>query len=387
MQTQAVILKPGKEKAIRNRHHWIFSGAVAVMPEGDNGSLWPVYDAKGVCLGCGYFNRNVNIVGRMVAFDATPPLEAMRGHLERAVELRKRLFSTSVTNAYRLVHAEGDLLPGLIVDRYDQLLVIQISTLGMEKLRGFIVEELQRLLNPRTIYEKSHMTSRREEGLADKQGVVVGDSVKEVEILENGLRFCVSIAEGQKTGFFLDHRDMRLQTKEWAHGRRVLNCFAYTGGFSVYAAAGGAVLVDSVDLSAQAIEGARRNMALNNAVGQFFVADVFDFLRERTLDYDFMILDPPAFAKKQRDVVTACRGYKEINRIAMQKMPKGSLLLTSSCSYHVDAELFQKVIFQAAVEAGRTAKIIGRHRLAPDHPVNLCHPEGDYLKSLLIYLE
>lgn len=277
-----------------------------------------------------------------------------------------------------------------MVDRYDQVAVIQISTLGMEQLRPFIVEQLQRLLKPRTIYEKSMMTSRREEGLSDVQGLVAGEAVQEVEIRENGLRFVVSIVEGQKTGFFLDHREMRQLIRELAKGKRLLNCFAYTGGFTVYAAAGGALSVDSVDLSAQAIAYARRNDAFNGfatAAERFHVADVFDFLRERPLDYDLVILDPPAFAKRQRDVVAACRGYKEINRSAMQKMPKGSLLLTSSCSYHVDAGLFQKVLFQASVEAGRTARIIGSHRLASDHPINLSHPEGDYLKSFLLYLE
>ncbi|MCE5317817.1 MAG: class I SAM-dependent rRNA methyltransferase, partial [Parachlamydia sp.] len=340
MHAKRVVLKPGKEKAIRHRHHWIFSGAVASMPEGDEGALWPVYSSNGQLLGSAYFNQKVNIVGRMVAFGEISPHDAIRQHLEQAVALRERLFRGSDTNAYRLVNAEGDLLPGLIVDRYDQVLAIQISTLGMDRLRPFIVEELQRLIKPRSIYEKSHMSSRREEGLTDVQGLVLGESVDEVEIRENGLRFLVSIAEGQKTGFFLDHREMRVSVKEMAKDKRVLNCFAYTGGFSIYAAAGGAKLVESVDLSAQAIAWARKNDQLNGfgtPDSHFHVADVFEFLRQRDLPFDLVILDPPAFAKKQRDVIAACRGYKEINRVAMQKMPKGSLLLTSSCSYHVDA--------------------------------------------------
>lgn len=388
MHSKGVILRPGKDKAIRQRHHWIFSGAIASIPEGEDGSLWPVYSAEGHLLGTGYFNRNLSLIGRMVSFDATPPLEAMREHLEQAIQLRRALFDDALTNAYRLVNGEGDLLPGLIVDRYGPVLVIQISTLGMERLRDFIVEQLQKMLHPKTIYEKSHMTSRREEGLADFQGIVFGEEVKNLEIRENGLRFTVSILEGQKTGFFLDHREMRALTREYAKGKRVLNCFAYTGGFSVYAASGGARQVDTVDVSGHAMELARRNMALNGFHDQkFFTADVFDFLREKELPYDFVILDPPAFAKHQRDKISACRGYKDINRLAMQKMPKHSLLLTSSCSYHVDSELFQKVVFQSAVEAGRVVRILGRHRLAADHPINLCHPEGDYLKSLLLYVE
>jgi 23S rRNA (cytosine1962-C5)-methyltransferase len=233
--------------------------------------------------------------------------------------------------------------------------------------------------------------SRREEGLLDEEGVLYGTlPTDELVVRENGLLFAVSVVEGQKTGFFLDHREMRHGIRLISSGKRVLNCFGYTGGFSVYAAAGGAKQVDTVDISGGAIAGARRNMELNgfsSAAHQFVEGDVFAFLRESPLDYDIVILDPPAFAKKKKDIVQACRGYKDINRIALQKMPKGSILLTSSCSYYVDPVLFQTVVFQAAVEAGRQVKIIGRHQLAFDHPINLCHPEGEYLKSLLLYVE
>ena len=183
---------------------------------------------------------------------------------------------------------------------------------------------------------------------------------------------------------------MRRQIKTFSEGRKVLNCFSYTGGFSIYAVAGGAVKVDSVDISAAAVQMAEKNMALNgfsSSAHQFIVADVFEYLRNQPIDYDVVILDPPAFAKRQKDIDQACRGYKDINRVAMQRMSAGSLLMTSSCSYHIDESLFQKVIFQAAVEAGRTVKIVGRHRLAADHPINVCHPENDYLKSLLLFIQ
>lgn len=390
MHPSGVILHPGKDKAIRNRHHWIFSRAVASLPDGPDGAIWPVYSSEGSLLGSGYFNRKVGLMGRMVSFDATPPLEAIQNHLIQAIQLRQNLVASPETNSYRVVNGEGDLLPGLIVDRYNQLLALQISTLGMDLLRGTLVDLLQKLLKPLSIYEKSHTNSRREEGLSDSQGVIFGPSIPETEILENGLKFIVSLPEGQKTGFFLDHREMRLLVKGLAKGRRVLNCFAYTGGFSVYALAGGAISVDTVELSPFAMEGARRNIMLNGfqvEAKHFHVADVFDFLRRPELPYDLAILDPPAFAKRQHDVIAACRGYKEINRLAMQKLPKGSLLLTSSCSYFVNADLFQKVLFQAAVEAKRKVFIIGNHRLGLDHPINLCHPEGEYLKSFLLYLE
>lgn len=386
MPKSQVVLKTGKEKPIRNRHHWIFSGAVASLPDFADGECLPVVTGDGEHLGFGYFNRKAKIVGRMLSFDETAPEKAIVVHLENALTLRRALFSKKDTNAYRLVNGEGDLLPGLIIDCYRDVIVVQISTLGMDKLKPIVVEWLKKTLSPHNIYEKSLLPSRQEEGLADYQGALFGDvPANAVEVLENGLRFSVSILHGQKTGFFLDHREMREMVRGLAEGKKVLNCFSYTGGFSVYAAAGGAPLVDSVDISGAAIQTAERNMKLNGFnPGGLHTEDVFNFLREKPLNYDLVILDPPAFAKRQKDVVAACRGYKDINRVALQKMPKGSLLLTSSCSYHVNEELFQTVVFQAAVEAGRTVKIIGRHRMAEDHPINICHPESDYLKSLVL---
>lgn len=390
MSERRVILKPGKDKPIRNRHHWIFSGAIGHFPKFVDGECLPVYNSSGDLLGWGYFNSKTMISGRMLSFGDMLPEDAICQQLEAAIAMRYSFFDIAKTNAYRLVNGEGDLLPGLVVDCYGDILVVQISTLGMQKLRSLIVNWLIKKLSPRSIYEKSLLPSRKEEGLHDEQGSLFGDvPAHGVEILENGLRFSVSILHGQKTGFFLDHREMRQQVKELSHGKRVLNCFSYTGGFSIYAAAGGATGVDSVDISAPAIQMAEKNMVLNGLASsshQFYAVDVFEFLRKNRLDYDLVILDPPAFAKRQKDVVAACRGYKDINRLAMEKMPQGSMLLTSSCSYHVDEELFQTVVFQAAVEARRTVKIIGRHRMGADHPINICHPESDYLKSLLIYL-
>lgn len=384
------ILKPGKEKALRNHHHWIFSGAIQELPSFEDGDCLRVHASNGEFLGIAYFNKQAKIIGRMIAFEEILPLEAVKKNLERALVLRSFLFPGQETNSYRLVNGEGDLLPGLIVDRYGDYLVVQVSTLGMEKFLPSIVEWLKQKLAPRGIYEKSSLPSRKEEGLREKEGSLAGEIPDEIEILENGLRFNISIKEGQKTGFFLDHREMRQMVRTLSEGKRVLNCFSYTGGFSVYAAKGGAIHVDSVDISKNAMELAAKNIRLNGSSEKafgFYPADVFQFLRENELNYDLVILDPPAFAKKQKDIVPACRGYKDINRVAMQKMPAGSLLLTSSCSYHVDEELFQKVIFQAAVEARRVVKILSRHRLAADHPINICHPETDYLKSLLLYVD
>lgn len=391
MSAKPIELKPGKDKPLKQRHHWIFSGAIQHYPKDYiDGEIVPVHNSQGECLGNAYFNRKCSLAGRMISFGNMLPLEAMTQHLDGAIALRNALIDQTLTNAYRVVNGEGDRLPGLIVDRYADTLVIQISTLGMERLREWVVEYLQRTLKPRAIYEKSQISSRQEEGLRPKEGILFGSIEDEIEIRENGLRFLVSIKEGQKTGFFLDHREMRNWVRTLSAGKRVLNAFAYTGGFSVYAMAGGASLVDTVEISDKALAQAKRNCALNEfsgISGQFLAVDVFDFLRDHPLDYDLVILDPPAFAKKQRDVIPACRGYKDINRLAMQKMPKKSLLMTSSCSYFIDEGLFQKVLFQAALEAGREVRIVGRHRLAVDHPINLYHPEGQYLKSFLLFVD
>ncbi len=391
LSPEGIVLKASKEKAILNRHHWIFSGAIAHAPPFTDGATLPVFSAKGDLLGYGYFNSRGSIRGRMLSFGAAKPEEAVRANLDAAIALRRRLFpSPAATNAYRLVNAEGDRLPGLIIDRYDDIFVLQISTLGMEKWKEPVVEHLCRVLKPAAIYENSSSPVRKEEGLSMVQGFLYGPPRSEVLIHENHLAFIVSLCEGQKTGFFLDHREMRRTIQQFAQGKRVLNCFGYTGAFTVYACAGGAAATTTVDTSAAALDLAKRNLELNGFHGRentIVEADAFDFLRNQPLDYDLVVLDPPAFAKRKQDIVQACRGYKEINRLTIKKIPSQSLLLTCSCSYHVDPKIFQTVVFQAAVEAGRRVKIIGRHQLAADHPINLCHPEGDYLKSLLLWVE
>lgn len=384
----AVILKKGKEKPLLNGHPWIFSGAVAEMPKEATGDIYPIYSHAKELLGYGYFNSRASIIGRVLSFGSLSVKDALRNHLEKAVAFRKTLFSGDTT-AYRLINGEGDFIPGLIVDKYGDHLVIQVGTLGIEKLKEEIVAHLKELVAPSAIYEKSTLPSRKEEGLREVQGWFGKQGSPEVTVLENGLQFKVSLTEGQKTGFFLDQREMRQKVRNLSKDKAVLNCFAYTGGFSVYAAAGGAKQVDTLDISEKAIALARTNMQLNapSTEGQFFADDVFTFLREHPLPYELVILDPPAFAKRQKDVVQACRGYKDINRLAMLKMPSNSTLITCSCSHFVDEKLFQTVVFQAATEARRSVQILGRHLLAPDHPINLSHPEGSYLKSLYLHVQ
>ncbi len=387
---EGVILKPGKDKAVRNRHHWIFSGAIQTLPAFENGSVLPVRSADGDILGHAYFNRGSSITGRMVSFGKTAPEDAIRQNVKRALALRRQLFDTTVTNARRLINAEGDLIPGLIADLYDDVLVLQVATLGMEKLKPLPLEILVKDIKPRSVYEKSDLPSRREEGLSDLEGTLHGEKVDRVRILEEGLPFWVSIAHSQKTGFYLDQREMRKLVRNFSAGRHVLNAFAYTGSFAIYALKGGAVRADSVDSSENAIDLAQENFELNRLPGDsghFFVADIFEFLRKPDIDYDLIILDPPAFAKKKSDVIQACRGYKDINRLAIQKVRPQGLVLTFSCSHFVDKSLFQKVVFQAALEAGRHVQILQRHHQALDHPVNIYHPETEYLKGLLLYVD
>lgn len=386
----AVVLKPGRDKAVRNRHHWIFSGAIRDMPDSADGEILPVQSATGELLGHAYFNRKSSITGRLISFGSEPPESALRGSLERALALRAKYFDPAVTNARRLVNAEGDSLPGLIADLYDDVLVLQVATLGMERLKPFIVDFFEATLGPRAILERSDLPARRDEGLEDASGVLRGELVDRVRILENGVSYGVDLVHGQKTGFFLDQRESRRLVRDIAAGRRVLNAFAYSGSFSVCAVLGGAVRADSLDTSAAAIALAEENFELNGlpaGSGVFFHGDVFEFLREPALDHDFIILDPPAFAKKRTDVVAACRGYKDINRLAFQRVRLPGLVLTFSCSHFVDEGLFQQVVFQAAHEAGRRVRILQRHRQAFDHPVNVYHPETIYLKGFLLYVD
>jgi 23S rRNA (cytosine1962-C5)-methyltransferase len=265
-----------------------------------------------------------------------------------------------------------------------------VGTLGMDRLKPFLLELLVEKLKPRSVYEKSNLPSRREEGLPDYEATLYGEPVEQVRIMEEGLPFLVDITDSQKTGFYLDQREMRKLVREQAAGRSVLNAFAYTGAFSIYALKGGAIRADSVESSESAVSLARENFKLNGIpedAGTFFNADVFEFLRRPELDYDFIILDPPAFAKKKSDVVPACRGYKDINRLAIQKVRAQGLVMTFSCSRFVDERLFQQVVFEAAQEAGRRAQILQRYRQPFDHPINIYHPETEYLKGFLLYVD
>ena len=388
-----VILKPGKEKSLLKRHPWIFSGAIERIPLIENGEVLSVFSSSGAFLAKGYFHGQNSISGRVLTFLDQPIKEVLSSAIDQALALRKAFFSHEATNCYRLINAEGDGLPGLIVDRYDQVLVIQVNTCGMERLKSQIVEMLVTKCHPLAIYEKSSTSARKQEGLDDSQGWVYSTGPLDLVVREEGIIYRVSLDKGQKTGFFLDQREMRKKIRELSRGKRVLNCFSYSGGFSISSLLGGAAYVTSVDSSADALELARSNTELNGIDEknhEMIQADVFDFLRTATSSYDLIILDPPAFAKKRGDSNRACAGYKEINRTAFELLKKSHsslpLLLTCSCSHFIDRPLFQHVIFQAANDAGCDAQILLQHLQAPDHPISLAHPEGEYLKSLLLKL-
>lgn len=395
MQKEGVILKKGKEKIVQQRHHWIFSGAIDSFPKNFvNGEILPFFSSEGKLLGHAYFNQSCSLCGRIVSFGDIPPKEAILQSIQEAFTLRKTLFSDEnsddKTNAYRLIQAEGDHLPGLIVDRYGDYLVLQIGTLGMEKQKPYLLSILSSLFPIKGIYEKSTAPSRKEEHLTPYEEILWGDVPDHVEILEEGLKFLVSIKKGQKTGFFLDQREMRNLIGSLSSGKRVLNCFSYTGGFTVAALKNHATSVDSIDSSQDALEMGKKNVLLNGLPlekSPFIQGDVFSFLKEKSaLPYDIVILDPPAFAKKKGEIEGALKGYKEINYQAMSKMEENTFLLTCSCSYHVDDTLFRTCLFEAAKKARREVKILSAHRMSLDHPINLYHRESDYLKGYLLYI-
>lgn len=382
-----VFLKSGRDKSVRNRHPWIFSGAID-RSEGDiqPGDVASVYSAQKEFLAKGFVNPRSQIFVRILTFeDEAIDEEFFSNRIRLAIRHREQ-FIANDTDAYRLVNAEGDLLPGLVVDKYAAAIVLQFGSLGMHRLRSVIVSVLEELLNPDIIVERNEGRSLEWEGLEASSQVIWGEAPPLIQIMENGVRLWVDVLAGQKTGFFLDQRENRQRIAELSIGKRLLNCFSYSGGFSVYAALQGAETT-SVETSEAAQALAQENFSLNNldrSKHRFITADVFDFLRTTNDKYDVMVLDPPAFVSKKQHIRKGARGYKDINRLAMKRIADGGLLLSCSCSHYVNWDLFQKILFAAAAEAGRNVQVIGRFGAPPDHPVSIFHPEGEYLKSLLL---
>lgn len=386
-----VILKKGREYPVQKGHFWIFSGAIAKAPKFEDGEILRVLASDKTLLGHAFFNNRTDIAGRMINLCDANPYESIKSSIHAAIKKRENLINQS-SNCFRLINSEGDNLSGLIVDRYGPILVMQIATAGFARMREQIVEYLASELGDQIscIFEKSSGASREIEGLATSIGTLWGSASDHVIVNENGIKFKVDYQHGQKTGLFLDMRKMRALVGEMSSKRKVLNCFCYTGGFSLYAARGGASRVHSIDVSENAIMQAKENFALNEidcAHHRFTAADVFSYLSANNIEEDFVIVDPPAFAKKKHHVAHAQKGYLELNRLVFAKIPRGSLFLTCSCSHFIDAQLFEKTIAQAAAAAKRRVTILQRHRLAFDHPINLQHPETEYLKSLLLSID
>jgi 23S rRNA (cytosine1962-C5)-methyltransferase len=384
-----VFLKQGRERPVLNGHPWIFSGAIE-RTEGDTDSagITEVFDYERRWIARGFYSPKSQIRIRVLSWkDGAIDDDFFRRRFSQALALREN-YLAATTNAYRLINGEGDLIPGLIVDRYRDFLVCQFFTAGIDALKGTIVKCLCEVVGPQGIFEKSEGRVRAEEGLEPAVGVLAGEAPPEViSIEENTFKFVIDVRQGQKTGFFLDQRDNRSFLSSITKGQRLLNCFSYSGAFSVYAYGGGAKEVISLDSSRPALELARQNLELNSlpADEQTLVkADAFSYLKHATSTFDAVVLDPPSLAHKRSDVTAAGGGYKFLNLHALRILKPGGVLVTFSCSPHLSADLFQKIIFGAAVDAERKVTIVKKLGHAIDHPVSLHHPEGEYLKGLVL---
>jgi len=387
-------LKPGHDRPVRRHHPWVFSGAMGRL-EGsvEDGGLVEVFAFDGEWLARGYLNRRSQILARLLTWDPEEAIDERfwRRRMERAWQARRALRLEEHTTAYRVVFAESDGLPGLIVDRYNDFLVLQSLTLGLERWKPVLVRLLQELLQPRGIYERSDVDVREKEGLPPQCGILAGEAPPpRLIILENGYRFYVDLLRGHKTGFYLDQRENRRRSALYLTGAaEVLNAFSYTGAFAVYALAAGARHVVNVDTSAEALALAAENLRLNGYGEDRFEnveGDAFDVLRRFQAEgrrFDAVILDPPKFAYSQAHLNRAARGYKDINLQALRLIRPGGVLITFSCSGLVSPELFQKIVFAAAEDAGREVQILEKLSQAPDHPIRLTFPESEYLKGLI----
>ena len=383
-----ILLKRGKEKPVLRGHPWVFSGAVAkVEGEVSPGEVGEVYSQGGQFLGLGHINPRSQIILRLLTQKKEELGENFfRERISRAVVLRED-WSRGKTNAYRVINGEGDFLPGLIVDRYKETLVLQCLTAGMDRLKGMLINLLVKELHPQSIYERDDVATRNEEGLAESSGLLYGKDVPGwIEIEEHGCRFRVNVKKGQKTGFYLDQRENRFSLRRLSEGKKILDCFSYTGAFSIHAGSGGAKEVTLIDSSEEALAVAEEHFRVNRlekVPHRFIRGDVFEVMRGLEPGYDRVILDPPPFAKKKGHLPSASRGYKDLNLWAFRLLNKEGLLFTFSCSHHMSWDLFQKIVFSAALDSGRSVQLIGRMGHPWDHPVNLCHPEGEYLRGLI----
>lgn len=389
-----VYLKRGKEESLKRFHPWIFSGAIHHADEGiEEGEIVRVITADGAFIAVGHYQIG-SIAVRVLSFhDESIDISFWRASLESALQMRIAvgIADCPQNNTYRLVHGEGDNLPGLVIDCYGDTAVMQAHSVGMHVSRMDICEALVQVMGNRieNVYYKSETTLPFKADLGQENGFIYGNT-NENTAVENGLRFHVDWLKGQKTGFFVDQRENRTLLEHYSKGKRVLNMFCYTGGFSVYAMRGEAELVHSVDSSAKAIELTKKNVELNfpgDMRHEAFCEDAFKYLDANDAKYDLIVLDPPAFAKHRGALHNALKGYTRLNVKGLQRIKKGGILFTFSCSQVVTKDHFRNAVFTAAAQAGRRVRILHQLHQPADHPINIYHPEGEYLKGLVLYVE
>jgi 23S rRNA (cytosine1962-C5)-methyltransferase len=386
---ERVILAKGRDKSVINKHPWIFSGGIAQMPNAENGDVVQVCDFKLKPLALGFFSTKSQISVRLFEFvelDSIPE-DYWDKKVQNAFNLRQQLLPKD-TNCYRLLHAEGDFLPGIIADVYDEVLVLQVLIKGIERILTKLIRTFNQL-GFQNIYLKNKELSNNIEGVNLENKWLSGNPIPNPKVLEHGVPFSVDVINGQKTGFFLDQRPNRLWLGSLSAGKKVLNTFSYTGGFSMYALANGASEVVSVDISKDAINQANLNSESLELSAKHtgVAADCFDYIKNCSDDFDIIVLDPPAFAKHKNAVNNAARGYKELNLQALRKVKPGGLVFTFSCSQHISSDLFRKIVFAAAADSGRNVRILNLLSQGQDHPINIYHPEGEYLKGLILQVE
>lgn len=389
-----IYLKKGKEESLRRFHPWVFSGAIHHIDEGiEEGDVVRVLDTKGNFLAVGHWQIG-SIIVRVLSFDdINIDIDFWKNRLQAALDVRSAIGLAGMTNnnIFRLVHGEGDNLPGLVIDVYGQTAVLQAHSIGMHKARHEIAEALLQVANGsiKNIFYKSETTLPFKANLGQENGFIIGETNDNIAV-ENGLKFHIDWLKGQKTGFFTDQRDNRALLERYSNHRNVLNMFCYTGGFSVYALRGGADLVHSVDSSSKAVDMARKNVELNFQdceKHQAFAEDAFKYLDKMEKFYDLIVLDPPAFAKHKDALKQALKGYTRLNAKAFKKIKQGGILFTFSCSQVVTKDNFRTAVFTAAALSGRNVRILHQLHQPADHPINIYHPEGEYLKGLVLYVK
>ncbi|MFD0940442.1 class I SAM-dependent rRNA methyltransferase [Pedobacter boryungensis] len=387
-------LKKGKEKAVLQRHPWVFSGALEkIIGTPENGDVVKVCSANNEFLAYGYYNDQSRVAVRLLEWDENQQIDMAwyEQKINKAIESRAHLLNNKDTNAYRLIFSEADFLPGLIVDKYADFLSVQILSTGIEKAKSTIIDVLVKALQPKGIFDRSDATARTHEGITAENGLLWGEAPAAfIAVKENGITYHINIAEGQKSGFYCDQRDNRLLLAEYTNGKNVLDCFSYSGGFSLNAFKKGAKQVTSVDSSALAIETLKQNIELNKFDAKNHIAiqaDVNKQLRtfnEEGKKFDIVVLDPPKYAPSRSALDRAARAYKDLNRRGLMLLESGGLLATFSCSGAVDIETFKQIIAWAALDAGKEVQVIKQFSQPEDHPVRLSFPEGEYLKGLLV---